>query len=255
MILQARQLDSRLTAPMFRDVIVLKRCLSEKCCAFPVHNSRLAVLYRNPLYASFKVTPPTYDLEDAMTAPCFSYSDHDSVLAFLNTSRPGIGCFVDELDTDEGVMIWLQNAGYMKHAGVIGHPSGELSLKARQLRELIRELVTQRKMGIAVEVNRLNEVLAHGSYQTELGFDAAGQIHLHRRYAAGSPEQILTPVAVAAADLLARADFRLIRKCEGDDCPLWFHDRTKAHKRRWCNMAVCGNREKAARFRDRLNAE
>jgi predicted RNA-binding Zn ribbon-like protein len=30
---------------------------------------------------------------------------------------------------------------------------------------------------------------------------------------------------------------------------LWFFDRTKSHRRRWCSMAVCGNRHKAARFR------
>jgi predicted RNA-binding Zn ribbon-like protein len=190
-----------------------------------------------------------------MTAPCFSSFDHDLVLAFLNTSRPGVGCLVDELDTDEDVVLWLQMAEYLKGPGLLNSPAGELSQKAKLLRELVRKLVTQRKMGASVELTQLNELLAQGSYRTELGFDALGQIHMHRRYAAGSPEQLLTPVAVAAADLLARADFRLIRKCEGDDCPLWFYDRTKAHKRRWCNMAVCGNREKVARFRDRLNAE
>ena len=189
-----------------------------------------------------------------MIAPCFSSSDHDSVLAFLNTSRSGVGCRVDELDTDEDVVLWLQKAGYLKESGILSYQAGELSDKARLLRELVRKLVTQRKTGTAVEVAQLNEVLAQGSYRTELRFDALGQIHIHRRYATGSPEQLVTPVAVAAADLLARADFRLIRKCEGDDCPLWFYDRTKAHRRRWCNMAVCGNREKVARFRDRLNA-
>jgi predicted RNA-binding Zn ribbon-like protein len=198
---------------------------------------------------------PTFNVEDAMTVPCFSSSDHDSVLAFLNTSRPGVRGLVDELATDEDVVLWLQKTGYLKELGMPDSQAGELSRQARWLRELVRKLVMQRKARACVEVAQLNEVLAQGSYRTELRCDALGQIRIDRRYAAGSPVQLLTPVAVAAADLLARADFTLIRKCEGDACPLWFFDRTKARRRRWCNMAVCGNREKVARFRDRLNAE
>jgi predicted RNA-binding Zn ribbon-like protein len=40
--------------------------------------------------------------------------------------------------------------------------------------------------------------------------------------------------------------FTLVRKCEGTTCTLWFLDVSKAHARRWCSMAVCGNRAKAA---------
>ncbi len=57
-----------------------------------------------------------------------------------------------------------------------------------------------------------------------------------------SPDELLLPIAEAAADLVCSADFRLIRACEGHACTLLFLDRTKAHGRRWCSMAVCGNR-------------
>ena len=42
----------------------------------------------------------------------------------------------------------------------------------------------------------------------------------------------------------------------GDHLHLWFLDVSKAHARRWCNMAVCGSRAKAAahRARARLDA-
>jgi predicted RNA-binding Zn ribbon-like protein len=59
------------------------------------------------------------------------------------------------------------------------------------------------------------------------------------------------PVAEAVATLLAKGDFSLVRKCESPDCTLWFHDRTKSHHRRWCSMALCGNRMKVAAFRAR----
>ena len=55
----------------------------------------------------------------------------------------------------------------------------------------------------------------------------------------------------AAADLICNYDFRLIRSCEGSACCLMFLDRTKVHARRWCSMAVCGNRAKAEAYRAR----
>ncbi|NEJ40784.1 CGNR zinc finger domain-containing protein, partial [Rhizobium ruizarguesonis] len=35
------------------------------------------------------------------------------------------------------------------------------------------------------------------------------------------------------------------------DCTLFFLDTTKSHRRRWCSMALCGNRMKVAAFRSR----
>jgi predicted RNA-binding Zn ribbon-like protein len=50
-------------------------------------------------------------------------------------------------------------------------------------------------------------------------------------------------------------DFNLVRKCEDSDCVLWFVDKTKAHRRRWCSMPLCGNRNKVASFRQRQQRE
>jgi predicted RNA-binding Zn ribbon-like protein len=66
-----------------------------------------------------------------------------------------------------------------------------------------------------------------------------------------TPEQWLAPVAKAAAELLAGGYFELVRRCEDRDCVLWFYDRTKSHHGRWCSMAICGNRNKVAAFRQR----
>jgi predicted RNA-binding Zn ribbon-like protein len=39
-----------------------------------------------------------------------------------------------------------------------------------------------------------------------------------------------------------------IRNCEHPECRLYFIDTSKAGKRRWCSMELCGNRQKAAEF-------
>lgn len=38
-----------------------------------------------------------------------------------------------------------------------------------------------------------------------------------------------------------------IRKCASQTCVLHFHDTSRNGTRRWCSMAVCGNRAKASR--------
>jgi len=64
------------------------------------------------------------------------------------------------------------------------------------------------------------------------------------------------PAVLAAAnllDLLETAPDR-VRPCANPDCMLWFFDTTRNGTRRWCSMAVCGNRMKARRHHDRVKA-
>ncbi|MGZ4114201.1 MAG: CGNR zinc finger domain-containing protein [Actinomycetota bacterium] len=53
----------------------------------------------------------------------------------------------------------------------------------------------------------------------------------------------------AAAALLASGDWRSVRACPGTGCGWLFLD--PGGRRRWCTMAVCGNRAKARRFSER----
>lgn len=67
-------------------------------------------------------------------------------------------------------------------------------------------------------------------------------------------DSILWPVARAAADLLTSADLGYIRQCAAWDCAWLFVDKTKNHRRRWCEMKTCGNRDKARRYYERKRA-
>lgn len=66
---------------------------------------------------------------------------------------------------------------------------------------------------------------------------------------------LLGRVALSALDLLRREDLSRMRWCAGPDCGFVFYDRTKNASRRWCDMAVCGNRAKAKRHRGRMVCE
>ena len=45
-----------------------------------------------------------------------------------------------------------------------------------------------------------------------------------------------------------------LRICQGTDCAWLFIDSSKAGRRRWCDMAVCGNAAKSRRFLARSRA-
>jgi predicted RNA-binding Zn ribbon-like protein len=62
-------------------------------------------------------------------------------------------------------------------------------------------------------------------------------------------EVLLHASALAIADLLTGEDRKRIRKCGASDCAVYFIDRSKGHRRHWCSMANCGNREKQRRWR------
>ena len=115
----------------------------------------------------------------------------------------------------------------------------------------MRRLVGQRKQGELLDSAALNLWLAQARRRLALAEDGVGGYRLEPHYAHDTPEQLLAPLAEAAAAPLVEGDFELVRHCENPECTLWFYDRTKSHRRRWCSMALCGNRHKVATFRRR----
>jgi predicted RNA-binding Zn ribbon-like protein len=65
---------------------------------------------------------------------------------------------------------------------------------------------------------------------------------------------MLAPVLRAAADLLTSDDLARVRVCDSETCFWLFLDRSKNGSRRWCDMKICGNREKARRHYAREKA-
>ncbi|MFC0401970.1 CGNR zinc finger domain-containing protein [Paraburkholderia rhizosphaerae] len=175
----------------------------------------------------------------------------DPALDFLNTVARTDGTLYEYLEADNDVISWLQAMEFLDAKEQPSFRKGALVNAARSLRDTIRKLIIQKKDGKRVDVAALNAFLGHARYHVNLVRRAHGELDVVHDYERASPEQLLAPVAQAAAELLATGDFELVRKCESEDCILWFYDRTKAHRRRWCSMAMCGNRHKVANFRAR----
>ncbi|MEA1676394.1 CGNR zinc finger domain-containing protein [Nitrospirillum sp. BR 11163] len=196
--------------------------------------------------------------------------------------------FLNSVALPESPVEWLRNGSdlveWLERAGAVDAPVAQrfraqagpeldaVAAQARALREWFRGLVkthagralTAEAAGAALAP--LNQLLARDDSRMQV-LPAGGPLtHPHHVQAPGAipngltltrvrrwttPEQLLQPIALAMADLVTQADFRLVKACESHSCTLMFLDRTKAHARRWCSMAVCGNRAKAAAHRAR----
>lgn len=181
-------------------------------------------------------------------------ADH-LALDLLNTEARDDGAAIDFWHSGDDVRRWLDRQGVVAPKGAKAADGAALLAQATALRTLARELVTRRKAGKTADPGPLNAFLATHVSAPQLVHDGDGKLVLVRVPRGDAIASMLGPVAEAVAQLLADGDFALVRQCEHPDCVLWFYDRTKAHKRRWCSMALCGNRHKAARFRQRSAGE
>ena len=66
---------------------------------------------------------------------------------------------------------------------------------------------------------------------------------------------LLWRIAQAAAELLTSPDLQRVRRCDASNCRWLFLDKSKNHSRRWCDMKICGNREKARAYYQRVASE
>lgn len=170
-------------------------------------------------------------------------------LDMLNTEAREDGAAIDFWASAGDVLAWLSTQNIAAQ-GMVDHQ--ELLAQAHALRTLARRLIVRRQAGKSdtdADIASLNRYLHASVSAPHLERDGEGQLKLTRTASGATVAALLGPLAEAVAQLLVEGDFSLVRQCEHPDCILWFYDRTKSHKRRWCSMAVCGNRYKAAQFR------
>jgi len=195
----------------------------------------------------------------------FFVGDH-LAMDFLNSVAMPAGERIEWLANGTDLINWLWQAGVIdakiakRFRSENMRALDDVAAEARVLREWLRSFVKQHagkplRQSILMELEPLNQLLARDGiyFQIGVGDGNAPSMQPMRRWE--KPEELLLPIAEAIADLVCHADFSLIRSCENEACTLMFYDRTKSHARRWCSMAVCGNRAKATAHRARLRGK
>jgi predicted RNA-binding Zn ribbon-like protein len=125
-----------------------------------------------------------------------------------------------------------------------------LLLKARRLSFTTRKVFTAmlRKQRVAGEwIEPVNEILRITEGHDELvGQEGIWKIEFVARE--GGLDWLLAAVARSAAEIIAEGARARLRLCANPHCGLFFYDNSRTRRRRWCSMAVCGNRSKVAAF-------
>jgi predicted RNA-binding Zn ribbon-like protein len=187
-------------------------------------------------------------------------------LDFLNSIATPAGTPIDWIDSGDGLLSWLEQARLVpaetleavKARSLPGELDG-VAEQARDLREWFRKFVRERKgRSLAAtdlkQVERLNRLLERDEKFQQLakadGETAHGfELRTVRRWR--SADSLLLPIAEVLATCISDEDFSYVKACEGHQCTLLFADHTRGHARRWCSMALCGNRAKVAAHRQR----
>jgi len=133
-----------------------------------------------------------------------------------------------------------------------GPACSRVAKHARELREHVHGVlaavhkhrpVSQRDLDViasAIRVARAARILVASS---------SGRLASYRWSRPATATIPLHACALAVETLLTDVDRARIRKCEASDCDVYFVDTSKGHRRQWCSMQNCGNREKQRRWR------
>jgi predicted RNA-binding Zn ribbon-like protein len=101
---------------------------------------------------------------------------------------------------------------------------------------------------VAAELSEpINEVLRITEGHDELVHDN-GNWKLEFVAREGGLDWLLAAIARSGAEILVEGAKARIRRCANPGCELFFCDKSRTHRRRWCSMAICGNRQKVATF-------
>lgn len=128
--------------------------------------------------------------------------------------------------------------------------------RGRQLREALFRLFSAVARGRAItaaDLATVNASLADALAHRRLAWSGTRAEWV---WADDQPglDRPLWPVVASAAELLASPRLERVRECAAPTCAWLFLDHSRNRSRRWCDMTVCGNREKVSRHRQRARS-
>ena len=187
-------------------------------------------------------------------------------LDFVNTDDEHHGRRADLLVDFDAWTRWLEAAGvldaergaFLRRRGG-SQPMGATAalVDARRVRAALRQ-PTERGAGAerarAAALGEINRVLERSAGTRRIEATAGGGFA--RTFVPGGDAfgGLLLPIVESAGESLVAGDLSRVRRCDAADCARAFVDATRNRSRRWCDMADCGNRAKAARYRRRRSS-
>ena len=195
--------------------------------------------------------------------PATSDHVHDAVpletaFDFLNTLELEDDALVERLTSLDTAATWLADAAVAPDATAITGLARSAAEREVVLRRLINARTALRDVTHAVAhdeapprsaIDEVNRTLA-GRERIELIAVDDG-VRLGHSHVGDAVDDILARIAEPIVREIGNGHDDRIRICANDTCRWIFYDESRAGRRRWCDMATCGNRAKARRHRAR----
>jgi predicted RNA-binding Zn ribbon-like protein len=184
-------------------------------------------------------------------------------LDFVNTDDVRRGARLDLLSDFEALVDWLEASRVVdgERGGSIRRrahqqPAGAAAalVDARRVRAALRQLAERGQSSDKTRrdaLTEINRVLGRSAGTRRVESRADGTFARCFVPTGDAFAGLIIPIVESAADALILAELDRVRRCGDSRCPRVFFDSTRNGRRRWCDMATCGNRAKAARFRER----
>ena len=190
--------------------------------------------------------------------------DLEDTIDFLNTDDTDNGFPAEKLPTLDLALSWFVNRGVIHTEGadrVRTQAAAKATLMDRELvrvhsvRSALREVaiaITERRAPKAGALDSINRAL-HARQVIEL-VPAPDGVNVDHRHVGDPIDDALARLADPLVTELTAGHPERIKICASDTCEWLFYDASRTSRRRWCDMATCGNRAKAARHRARERA-
>lgn len=172
------------------------------------------------------------------------------VLDFVNTVTARNAEPLDWLDGYPRLLEWASMSGAfppddlaaLRQAATADARAAARALtQARQLRETVWE-----QLATGSSVQRLQDYWHAAAARTSLrAFD--GHVATVVTVAGSGLDYVTHSLALQAVRFLEDVPRDRLRVCDGRQCGWFYLDTSKAGRRRWCDMATCGNAEKTRR--------
>jgi predicted RNA-binding Zn ribbon-like protein len=195
-----------------------------------------------------------------MTTRTHAHAHHADLSAFMdlvNSLEQDDGVVIEHLPTVEEATDFFVRRD-LAHRESLAEVCNEDRAAERRLGRLravrsaareVYDAVVEHRSADQAAVDRLNEALRHRPLvELTAGGEGCGVGHRH----VGDPwDEAMARILEPFVQAVSEGDIDRFRICANDGCRWIFQDESRAGRRRWCNMATCGNRAKAARHRAR----
>jgi len=137
----------------------------------------------------------------------------------------------------------------LKKAGSSPDGARETLERARTLRESLYRVIPTTRSRRPAPAEALFLIAKEASFAVGRAKIAAAKTGFEWAWPDTELDRVLWPLSQRVAEFVTSAGVGLVRECASERCTWLFLDTSKNHRRRWCDMKDCGNREKVRRFR------